>query len=384
MTSSFFTLDELGLRSDDDPHPFDVRAEHDDAAHSVFEIDDLATLAELETLWADLFQQTDRPAFCQTFEWLQLYWSHFGDRQRLRAFCVERGGDTVGLMVLIEQEAHGQTQLTLPSVGSETLVPLGMNSEGSWRAIGDHLRSELTRKHILNLRGLSDPRDHARTALIAAGLPVRSQLWSANTVIGLPDDFGSYWSRTSASMRKVVELGEQRFAALGPTNFVRFRPQATEHTTPQFPEELYQDCLNIALSDETQLARADSILNAPARHRFLRDLIPCAWQQAAADLCVLLVGSRPVAFRFHTLIRGQLRTIWTGADSEFQQIPLAALLLHRTLRDSTQRSDNELDLGPTAAVVAVDWNGSHVPLVQLVAGALATSITIPKLEEMMP
>lgn len=287
-------------------------------------------------------------------------------------------------MVLIEQEAHGHIQLTLPSVGSETLVPLGMNSDGSWRAIGDHLRSELTRKHVLNLRGLSDSRDHARTALSAAGLLVRAQAVSANTVIRLPDDFGTYWSQTSASLRKLVELGEQRFASLGPTNFVRFRPQVADHTTPQFPEELYQDCLNVALSDETQLARADSILNAPARHRFLRDLIPCAWQQAAADLCLLLVGSRPVAFRFQTLIRGHLRTIWTGADSEFQQLPLAALLLHRTLRDSTQRGDNELDLGPTSADVAVDWNGSHVPLVQLVAGAFATSTAIPKPEETMP
>ncbi len=377
MSSSFFTLDELGLRSEHDPQASGLCAENDDVdgTHSVFEINDLATLAELQPLWSELLRQTPRPAFCQTFEWLQLYWTHFGDRQRLRVLCVERDGDTVGLTVLVEQQTLGRRELTLPSVGSETLWPLGTNSYWSWLAVGSHLRTELTRKHVLDLRGLSDPQDRTLVALNSAGLPVRSWPWTSTSVVSLADGFTTFWSQVAPSLRNLVELGEQKLTAIGPTNFVRFRPQATDGTIPQFPDELYQDCLTIALNDEKQLARADSVLNAPERHLFLRDLLPWAWQHAAADLCLLLVGSRPVAFRFHTLALGHLRTVWTGVDAEFRQLPLATLLLHRTLRDSARRGDVELDLGPTHADVTRDWNGTQAPHRRIVAGAGSTSST---------
>ncbi len=379
MSSSFFTLDELGLRSDEDSQSICLCAEDDDdrGSLSVFEINDLATLAELQPLWSDLLHKTLRPAFCQTWEWLQLYWTHFGERQRLRVFCVERNGDTIGLTVLIEQQTHGRRELTLPNVGVEMLWPLGVNPYWSWLAVGNQLQTELTRKHSLDLRGLPDPQDRTLVALNAAGLSVRSQSWTSTSLLRLDGDFADLWSRVAPPLRNVVELGEQRLATLGPTNFVRFRPHTTSHTHPQFPDELYQDCLTIALNDEQQLARADSVLNAPERHQFLRDLLPWAWQHAAADLCLLLVGSRPVAFRFHTLVRGHLRTVWTGVDAEFRQLPLATLLLHRTLRDSAQRGDVELDLGPTHADVARDWNGTQLPLRHIVAGAGSTCSPTP-------
>ena len=373
MNSSFFTLDELGLRSDNDRQAVGVCAESDERSdvQSVFEINDLATLAELQLLWNELLAKSPRPAFCQTFDWLQLYWDHFGDRQRLRAFCCERDGETIGLAVLVEQEHAGRQELTLPSVGSETLEPIGASWPASWSAIGDHLRAELTRKQLLDLRGLHDPHDGALSALRAAGIPARAQSWNETSGLRLDGEFAKYWSQVSSALRNLVEHGEQQLAAFGPTNFVRFRPHATEQTPPQFPDELYQDCLNIALNDEQELSRADSLLNAPERHLFLRDLLPWAWQHAAADLCLLLVGSRPVAFRFHTLMLGHLRTVWMGVDAEFRKLPLATLLLHRTLRDSSQRGDVELDLGATHADVTREWHGTARSLRRIVAGSSA-------------
>lgn len=385
MNSSFFTLEELGLQSDDDPQTLGLRTENDDLASdpTVFEINDLATLAELQPLWDELLRNTPRPAFCQTTEWLRLYWKHFGERQRLRVLCVEQDCDTVGLTVLVEQQTQGRRELTLPSIGAETLWPLGAKPYWSWLAIGHHLQTELSRKHVLDLRGLSDPEDRTLAALNATRVVVSSQPLIGTSVLRLTADFATFWSQVSPPLRTLVELGEQRLTALGPTNFVRFRPQGTDRTAPQFPEELYQDCLSIALNDEKQLARPDSVLNAPERHLFLRDLLPWTWQHAAADLCLLLVGSRPVAFRFHTLTFGHLRTVWTGVDAEFRQLPLATLLLYRTLRDSVQRGDLELDLGATPADVARDWNGTQLPLRRIVAGACSSATNAQEFQEMI-
>ena len=140
----------------------------------------------------------------------------------------------------------------MPTVGTETLCPLGTNSYWSWLAVANLLRPELARKHLLDLRGVADPEDRTLSALNAVDLPVRSLLWTGTSAVRLESDFASFWSRASSPLQSLVELGEQRLSALGPTNFVRFRPQATDQMPPQFPDELYQDCLNIALNDEKQ------------------------------------------------------------------------------------------------------------------------------------
>ena len=95
-----------------------------------------------------------------------------------------------------------------------------------------------------------------------------------------------------------------------------------------------------------------------------------------------MVRRRPIAFRFHTLEFGHLRTIWSGVDAEFRQLPLAALLLFRTLRDSCQRGDVDLDLGPTHTDVARDWQGTLTPFRRFIVGASAVTSS-PQLPEEM-
>lgn len=382
MSTTFFTLEELGLRSGNGS-TVEMSCAEDDADSNccVLEINELATLAELQPLWRELIHKTPRPTFSQSFEWFQLYCEHFGDQVRLRALCLDEGGDTAGLTVLVERTIHGQRELTLPSVGGETLWPLGANPAAQWRAVAKHLRTDLARRHVLDLRGLPDSHGKINAALHAAEASVQTHPWSGTTALDLTAGFEPYWSQVSPSVRSLVELGEQRLATLGPTNFVRFRPQGTSRTGPHFSDELYQDCLTIALNDESQLARADSVLNAPERHSFLRDLLPLAWQHSAADLCLLLSGSRPIAFRFHTLMFGHLSTIWTGVDAEFRRIPLGPLLLFRTLRDSCQRGDMELDLGPTRTENRRDWHGSRIPLHRFVVGSSAPMTLAQQPEE---
>ncbi|MFM9965923.1 MAG: GNAT family N-acetyltransferase [Planctomycetaceae bacterium] len=384
MVATFFTLEELGMRSSDGTqNPFAILDDTVvDDAPCVLEINDLATLSELQTVWGELLGKTPQPAFSQTLEWLTLYWQHFGDQERLRVFCLDEEGETAGLTVLVERMVRGLRELTLPSVGGEALWPLGTKPAKQWRAVTNFLRGELARKHVLDLRGVPDPHGQVHSAMHAAEVKVQAQPWTSSTTLRWPNGFESLWSQVSLSIHSLVEFGEQRLAALGPTNFVRFRPQGTDRTGPRFPDELYQDCLNIALNDESQLTRADSVMNAPERHLFLRDLLPWAWQHSAADLCLLLSGTRPIAFRFHTQLRGHLRTVWTGVDAEFRQLPLATLLLFRTLRDSCRRGDKELDLGPTHAEVARDWSGTLTPLRRFVVGASATMTAAQQPDEM--
>lgn len=74
------------------------------------------------------------------------------------------------------------------------------------------------------------------------------------------------------------------------------------------------------------------------------------------------------------------------ADNEFMTEPCVleindlAALLFRTLRNSCQRGDVDLDLGPTHAENARDWQGLLAPLRRFVVGASAVTSS-PQLPE---
>ena len=366
MTSGFFTLDELGLNLQASGRGVSGMEALEEK--SVLEINDLATLEELRPVWETLYRQTPRPAFCQTLDWLHLYLKHSGTRPTLRAFCVDEQGETTGLTVLVERWFDRRCELSLPVIGNETFLPLGANPCGNWVPVGEHLRSEMTRRHVIDLRGLADPEGMTTFSLHAAGWDVKPHPWSGSAAISLKGTWEQYWSLLSPKLRTLIEQGEQQLTSLGQTNFVRVRPQRSESSAPLYEPELYDQCLKISLNDECQLSQSNSVLNDPNRHQFLRDLFPVAWRQEAADLCLLTVGSQPIAFRFHTLAFGHLQTVWTAVDAEYHDLPLATLLLFRTIKDSFQRHDQELDLGPMTADVARDWNGQFVPLIRFVIG----------------
>ncbi len=425
MSSVFFTLEELGLHDDSERISVASRAEF--GSHSVLEINDLATLSELEPLWNELRQTTNRSSFCQSLEWLQLYVRHFQNqvgstKSRLRVFVIDDAGDTSGIAVLIEHSQRGGADLRLPSIGNETLWPLQAGfsttipicsptpcgSDGSpcgsddphssessrpqgpglrshnWHAITEHLKAELTRNKTLDLRGIPDPNGLSSQSMESVGITTHLQPWSSFTTISCRQDFDMYWQGVSPRLQQLISQGEHRLATQGAVTFERFRPQITDEADPYLPAGLYERCLKVALNDETQLPRSDSVLNDPSRHDFLRDLLPLAWRCASADLCLLSIGQRPIAFRFHTLAFGHLQTVWTGVDADFRSLPLTSVLLHRTLRDSFRRGDIELDLGHIDADLAMEWQGATTPLCRITVGDGAQQLTTSNNDFPMP
>lgn len=364
MVATFYTLEELGLHTVEGARGRSKRVLK--SAPSVFEINDLDTLLELEPVWNELLTKAVRPTFSQTLPWLRLFAEHFADTHRLRTFCLDEQGETTGFTVLLERAAHGIRKLTLPHVGWETLQPIGASAEKNWKVVVQHLNSELSNRHVLDMCGLSDVEGNLKQTLQSAGhrLGQRSVQHTAAVRLNKPSEPTSHWATGNS-------VAEQHLATQGHVHFARYRPLRQSGASPQLPSELYEHCLRVALNDEANLSKSESVLNEPARHRFLRDLFPLTWSQAAADLCLLFLDKRPIAFRFHTLAFGHLQTVWTGVDAEFREWS-ANVLLQRTIRDSLERQDLEIDLGPTSAEDAAHWNATLRPLHHWTVGARVT------------
>ena len=61
-------------------------------------IDDISELASYRLFWTSWLPETPRASFFHTLEWLETYWDHFGDDQKLRALVVRSAGKPIGIV----------------------------------------------------------------------------------------------------------------------------------------------------------------------------------------------------------------------------------------------------------------------------------------------
>ena len=67
---------------------------------NVVEINDIEQLASYRMLWNHFFLQTPRASFFHTLEWLESYWRHFGDQQKLRVLVIYACDKPIGIVPL--------------------------------------------------------------------------------------------------------------------------------------------------------------------------------------------------------------------------------------------------------------------------------------------
>ena len=67
----------------------------------VREINQIHELAEYRLEWRSLLERTEGESFFHTLEWLEVYWRHFGQGQRLRVLLVSSESRLSGILPLV-------------------------------------------------------------------------------------------------------------------------------------------------------------------------------------------------------------------------------------------------------------------------------------------
>jgi len=98
----------------------------------VIEVNDIEQLSQYRMLWSSVFPGTPNATFFHTFDWLDIYWRHFGRDQKLRVLIIFAAGAPVGILPLcVRREPHqlGKVRvLTYPlDNGSTSYGPIGPN-----------------------------------------------------------------------------------------------------------------------------------------------------------------------------------------------------------------------------------------------------------------
>lgn len=323
---------------------------------TIREINNLAELAEIRSLWQELLALTPGASFFQSLEWLETYWQHFGEGKQLRVLVVSFNGKPIGILPLVvrtQRRVLGSMRVLgypLDDWGS-FYGPIGIDPAAVLLAGAEHVRNarrdwDLFELAWVDARGLDGGR--TRRSLAEAGLKTSIDRGPLSSLVELNAyrDWESYWQSRTSRWRNNVRRSERKLGERGAVRYVRYRPDASgdEPADPRW--DWYEACETIARSSWQGASQTGTTLTHEAIRPFLRDCHLRAVEAGALDLNLLLVDEQPVAFNYAYHYRGYVFGLRTGFDGSMAADGAGTVLQQRMIEDCFARRDRTYDLGP--------------------------------------
>ena len=283
----------------------------------VIEINDWEELSQYRLLWNSLLPQTRRATFFQSFEWLETYWRHFGDRQRLRVLIVSADERPIGILpltVMPEETRLGTVRLlTYPLDGWGTFYgPIGPNPTATlWTGLRHIARDapRLGRRRLALDRRRRHRRRPDRQSHATAGMPAIETPFVQSAQIELDSDsngsgirknsdavanWQTYWVSRKSRWRQNMARAERRLAECGELTYIRYRPDGSRYGDDDPRWDLYNACESIARRSWQGAADDGTTLSHESVRDYLRDAHETAAAAGGLDLNLLLsTAARP-------------------------------------------------------------------------------------------
>ncbi|MFW6169699.1 MAG: GNAT family N-acetyltransferase [Planctomycetota bacterium] len=330
----------------------------------VVEINRPEQLEDLRLVWNSLASQTPGLSLFHTLDWLQVYWKHFGAGQHLRVLLVVSANKPIGIVpltVIEEKTRAGRVRvLTYPLHDHGTFYgPIGPNPAATLTLAFNYLHASPREWDLLDMRWVNrDEHDRFRTkwAMERAGYAVRESIWKHTAVIEMQAGWDQYWESRSSKMRSNLRRDEKRLRAQGHVEYIRYRPagMAAGDDDPRW--DLYQTCVEIAAASWQGASETGTTLSHERVAEYFREVHAIAVKHGMVDINILKVAGRAVAFSYNYVSNGELVGMRRGHLPEFSRWGVGNLLFLRMLKESFQRGDRNLDLGPGSRDIKRGWS----------------------------
>ncbi len=335
---------------------------------NVREINAIAELSEVRVAWEALLARTASGTFFHTLDWLECYWRHFGDRQRLRVLIVLDDDRPIGVLPLVvraESTRVGSLRiLTYPLHDWASFFgPIGPEPAATLLAGLKHLCDTDRDWDILDLRWVNgDGNDRGLTeqAMFQAGFQPRAQKWDRTSLVEFSGDWNAYWKSRDGKFRRNIERTQRAMREQGRLELMRYRPAASNgNCDPRW--DVYEQCVALAQcswqaesDDKTSMCHAEMA-------GYFRDAHRAASRLGAADMNVLCLDDRPIAFAYCYHWRGAVIGLRMGFDPHVAQLSPGLVLQKMMLEESCRRGDSSFDLGTGSQDIKRHWRTSLVP-----------------------
>ena len=319
----------------------------------VLEINRIEQLAPFRQEWGDLWRGTPGASFFQSLDWLEIYWRHFGEEQKLRVLVVLGEDHPLGILPLVvrqEPTRVGRLRvLTFPlHAWGSFYGPVSPEPELTLAAGLTHIRQTPRDWDLFELRWQGAPDTDptlAERAMRSAGLPAFVTVWDHTALVEMNGTWPSYWSSRKGGWRRRFRHAEQQLAEQGEVSHVRYRPLGRPHDDGAPRWDLYDACEDLARRSWQGAATDGTTLSHASVREYLRETHEAAAAAGAVDLNLLLIDGSPVAFVYGYCHGGSVYGLRRGYDAAGCRGGAGNVLLAYTLRDSFARGDRLYDMG---------------------------------------
>lgn len=327
---------------------------------AVSEINDIERLNRFSLLWKDLYGRTPRASFFQTLDWLECYWNHYGEEQKLRTLIVSVAAKPIGIVPLIVKTVKtpvGNLRvLTYPMDGWGTFYgPIGPYPAATLSGAMRYLQESRRDWDAIDLRPIDTEtfdRDRTPNAMRGRGFQSYKQEYRDNSIVEIQGDWLDYWIDRSDQLRRRYQSAEKSLSGLGTVRYVRYRPDGISYDDSDPRWELYS-------AFEELYKKSSNSESTLTETRFLREAYVKAVWAGAADLNLLYIDDQPVAGAYNYHRNGQVENIRTIAVNELQSDAVTALT-GRMLQNSFHREDGSFLFAPDNLQFTSGWETSPV------------------------
>jgi CelD/BcsL family acetyltransferase involved in cellulose biosynthesis len=338
----------------------------------VLEVNRIDELAQFRKEWATLLSQTRGASFFQSLDWLECYWQHFGQGQRLRVLLAVEQGRPIGVLPLVvraEATRVGKVRtLTFPLHDwSSFYGPIGPDPAQTLTLGLKHIRHTARDWDIFELRWQGSPDtdpEHTRLAMLAAGFQAYPTVWDRTAVVDLTGTWQSYWSQRGGKWLRRFRHAERILSDRGEVSYLRYRPLGQAHGDGSPRWDLYDACEQIALRSWQGAATDGTTLSHEAVRGFLREAHQAATAAGALDLNLLLIDGVAAAFVYGYHSSGYVFGLRRGYDAGICREGAGNVLLARVLRDSFARGDRIYDMGPGSLEIKRHFQTRLLPVLR--------------------
>ena len=322
--------------------------------YSVVEINRFEDVAGRRLAWNALWAQTRNASFFQSFDWLDVYWRHFGGSQQMRTLMVYACGQPIGILPLVvrtEQTGVGRLRvLTYPLDDWGTFYgPIGPNPTATLLAGMQHVRRTPRDWDLVDLRWVDAADcDRGRTpqAMTLAGLQPQEETWARAPQIEIRGTWEAYLKGRAKKWRHNVHRLQRRIQELGRVQFIRHRPGGDSQGDGDPRWDLYDACVHLAERSWQGSSTTGTTLSHPHVRAFLRDVHETATRKGCLDLNLLVVDDRPAAFAYNYYYQGLVSGLRMGYEPDLSAAGPGTVLQQLILEDSYRRGDLLYDFGP--------------------------------------
>lgn len=321
---------------------------------TVREINDPAELGSVRLLWQSLHRQTPQGNFFQTLDWLEVYWRHYGEGQRLRVLVVSHAGEPIGILPLVVKrewtKAGPLKFLTCPMDDWGSFYgPLGPQPTATLTGALQHVRATRRDWDVLDMRWTdSDGVDSGRTRRVLAGmgLPAYETVRAETAIVNLDGTWEEYLAAKNSKWRNNYRRWHRRLEERGQVEYFRYRPEGAACGDGDPRWDLYEQCEAIAERSWQGSSQTGTTLSHNEVRPFLRDMHETAAKVGGVDMHLLYVNGEPAAFAYNYHFQGNIFGLRVGYDHDVAQEGIGNVLYCHALRDSFERGDQVYDFGP--------------------------------------